>query len=93
MGCTDCIKAYELIELPVGSSKDVVKSARKEWSKDLHPDIWQNRPGWKGAANQLTNINVAIDHLLQCDELVHLHLWNDTRKPTKGRKRRRRNTR
>jgi hypothetical protein len=67
MGCTDCTKAYELIELPVGSSKDAVKSARREWSKNLHPDIWQNRPGWKGAANQLTNINVAIDHLLQCD--------------------------
>jgi hypothetical protein len=67
MGCTDCTKAYVLIELPVGSSKDAVKSARKEWSKNLHPDIWQNRPGWKGAANQLTNINVAIDHLLQCD--------------------------
>jgi hypothetical protein len=27
----------------------------------------QNGPGCKGAANQLTNINVAIDHLLQCD--------------------------
>jgi hypothetical protein len=67
MGCTDCTKAYELIELPVGSSKDAVKSARKEWSRNLHPDIWQNRPGWTGAANQLTNINVAIDHLLQCD--------------------------
>jgi hypothetical protein len=67
MGCTDCTKAYKLIELPVGSSKDAVKSARKEWSKNLHPDIWQNRPGWKGAARQLTNINVAIDHLLQCD--------------------------
>jgi hypothetical protein len=70
MGCTDCAKAYELIELRVGSSKDAVKSARKEWSKNLHPDIWQNRPGWKGAANQLTNINVAIDHLLQCDGAV-----------------------
>jgi len=67
MRCTDCTKAYELIELPVGSSKDAVKSARKEWSKNLHPDIWQNRPGWKGAAQQLTNINVAIDHLLRCD--------------------------
>jgi hypothetical protein len=67
MVCTGCTKAYELIALPVGSSKDAVKSARKEWSKNLHPDIWQNRPGWKGAANQLTNINVAIDHLLQCD--------------------------
>jgi hypothetical protein len=67
MGCTDCTKAYELIELRVGSSKDAVKSARKEWSKNLHPDIWQNRPGWKGAADQLANINVAIDHLLQCD--------------------------
>jgi hypothetical protein len=55
MGCTDCTKAYQLIELPVGSSKDAVKSARKEWSKNLHPDIWQSRPGWKGAANQLTN--------------------------------------
>ena len=70
MGCTDCAKAYELIELRVGSSKDAVRSARKEWSKNLHPDIWQNRPGWKGAANQLANINVAIDHLLQCDAAV-----------------------
>ena len=70
MGCTDCAKAYELIELPVGSSNDAVRSARKEWSKNLHPDIWQNRPGWKGAADQLTNINVAIDHLLQCDAVV-----------------------
>jgi hypothetical protein len=60
-------KPNELIELPVSSSKDAVKSARKEWSKNLHPDIWQNRPGWKGAAQQLTNINVAIDHLLRCD--------------------------
>jgi hypothetical protein len=67
MGCTNCTKAYQLIELPAGSSNDAVKSARKEWSKNLHPDIWQNRPGWKGAADQLTNINVAIDHLLQCD--------------------------
>jgi hypothetical protein len=67
MGCTDCTKAYKLIELPVGSSKDAVKSARKEWSKKLHPDLWQNQPGWMGAANKLTNINVAIDHLLQCD--------------------------
>jgi hypothetical protein len=67
MRCTDCTKAYELIELPVGSSKDAIKSARKELSKTLHPDTWQNRPGWKGAASQLTNINVAIDHLLQCD--------------------------
>jgi hypothetical protein len=67
MACTECTKAYELIELPVGSSKDAVRSARKEWSKNLHPDIWQNRPGWKGAGNQLSNINVAIDHLLQCD--------------------------
>jgi hypothetical protein len=45
MGCTGCTKAYELIALPVGSSKDAVKSTRKEWSKNLHPDIWQNRPG------------------------------------------------
>jgi hypothetical protein len=70
MGCTDCAKAYELIELRAGSSKDAVKLARKEWSKNLHPDIWQNRPGWKGAANRLANINVAIDHLLQCDGAV-----------------------
>jgi hypothetical protein len=67
MGCTDCTKAYELIELPMDSTKDAVKSARKEWSKNLHPDLWQNQPGWMGAANKLTNINVAIDHLLQCD--------------------------
>lgn len=54
MGCTNCIKAYELIELPVGSSKDAVKSARKEWSKNLHPDIWQNArlEGRGGPAHQ-----------------------------------------
>jgi hypothetical protein len=39
----------------------------KSWSKNLHPDILQNRPGWKGAAQQLTNINAATDHLLRCD--------------------------
>jgi hypothetical protein len=52
MGCTDCTKAYELIELRVGSCTDAVKSTRKEWSKNLHPDIWQNQPGWKGVGNQ-----------------------------------------
>jgi hypothetical protein len=63
MGCTDCTKAYELIELPVGSSKDAVKSARKEWVQKLTSRYFAEQ----AAAQQLTNINVAIDHLLRCD--------------------------
>lgn len=67
MVCQDCVKGFELIELPFGSSPELIHSARKTWFKNLHPDVWQNKPGWKGAAKQLTNVNVAIDHLLACD--------------------------
>jgi hypothetical protein len=67
MNCAECIESFELIELPFGSSINAIKSARKTWHKNLHPDVWQNKPGWKGAASQLTNVNLAIDHLLACD--------------------------
>jgi len=73
MGCTDCTKAYELIELPVVHLRMPSSQPEESGPKTYTPISGRNRPGWKGRGEPTHHINVAIDHLLQCDGAGSLH--------------------
>jgi hypothetical protein len=85
MECADCVKGYEVIELEFGSSGDAIKTAQRELAKDLHPDVWLNQRGWRLAEKQLSEVNVAVDHLLACplnrglwtEEQLKAAVWNE----------------
>ena len=64
--CGTCTQSYRLLELPFGSNKEAVASARREMAKSFHPDVWANKRGAKAAEEQLKEINVAHDHLTEC---------------------------
>ena len=64
--CSECLKAYQLLELPYGAPLDKVQQARRELATSLHPDKWLQKRGAHFAEEQLKRINSACDHVIEC---------------------------
>ena len=64
--CSECSDACELLELPFGAAPDQVKRAQHELARNLHPDVWVNKRGARGAEERLKQVNASCEHLLKC---------------------------
>ena len=64
--CAACNEALRTMDLPLDADEKQVKSARRELSKSLHPDVWQGKRGAQLVEEQLQKVNAAYDHLMSC---------------------------
>ncbi len=82
--CSECARAYELLELPYGSGRAQVAEARRELAKKFHPDVWGEQRGSRAAEEQLKRANAACDHLIRCQALGE---WFPTHSRANGKRR------
>jgi hypothetical protein len=66
--CEECVKGYQLLDLPFGASKDEVKQKRDALAQVLHSDHTggMSKRTRDIAEEQLKRINVAYPHILKC---------------------------
>ena len=65
--CQRCVKSYRILDLPINSGPDAVKSKRRAFVEFLHPDQLGSKTeqARRAAEEQLKNVNEACDHILR----------------------------